>query len=120
MSLLRQNLGRGYCGRGCFWDGRTCRAACDSSWRRAPRRGSGWQHGRPRRRLRHPVTLFGSDFRAWELTDSLLHPPGTRAPIGGHEAAEGGDEVAGAEVVEAGFGVAFFAGEFVGQRSMLN
>jgi hypothetical protein len=33
--------------------------------------------------------------------------------IGRHEAAEGGGVVAGAEVVEAGFGVAFFGGEFV-------
>src|SRR2546430_1267709 len=31
--------------------------------------------------------------------------------IGGHEAAEGGGVIAGAEVVEAGFGVAFLAGE---------
>ena len=36
---------------------------------------------------------------------------GTLAPVGGHEAAEIGGVVAGAEVVEAGFGVAFFAGE---------
>ena len=34
--------------------------------------------------------------------------------IGAHEAAQGGGIVAGAEIVEAGFGVAFFAGERVG------
>jgi hypothetical protein len=34
--------------------------------------------------------------------------------IGRHEAAEIGSQVAGLEIVEAGFGVAFFAGEFAG------
>src|SRR5258708_4897490 len=33
--------------------------------------------------------------------------------IRGHEAAHGGGVEAGAEVVETGFGVAFFAGEFI-------
>jgi len=36
------------------------------------------------------------------------------ARVGGHEAAEGGGVVAGAEVVEAGGGVAFFASEVEG------
>ena len=36
-----------------------------------------------------------------------------------HEAAEGGGVVAGAEVVEVGFGIAFFAGEFVGEKCVL-
>jgi len=34
-------------------------------------------------------------------------------PIGRYKAAQTGGVVAGTEVVEAGFGVAFFAGEFV-------
>ena len=54
--------------------------------------------------------------------------PGLRIPwvlalpnfVRGHEAAEGGGVVASAEVVEARFGVAFFAGEFVGHRHMLD
>ena len=39
---------------------------------------------------------------------------GDGGPVGGEEAAHRGGIVAGAEVVEIGFGVAFFAGEFVG------
>jgi hypothetical protein len=40
-------------------------------------------------------------------------------PIGRHEAAEGGGVETSTEVVQAGFGVAFFAGEFVGERRVL-
>jgi hypothetical protein len=34
--------------------------------------------------------------------------------VRGHEAAQGGRIEAGAEIIQAGFGVAFFGGEFVG------
>ncbi len=40
-------------------------------------------------------------------------------PIGRHKASETGSVVPGPEVVESGFGIAFFAGELVGHKRMM-
>ena len=52
--------------------------------------------------------------RLWIVQVGVGDWGGDGGPVGGEEAAHGGGIVAGAEVVEIGFGVAFFAGEFVG------
>src|SRR5690348_7944058 len=49
-----------------------------------------------------------------EIKRLRVFPPLARTVVGGHEAAEVGGVEAGAEIVEASFGVAFFAGEVGG------
>src|SRR5713226_7622776 len=75
--------------------------------------------------LKAAVTLLDTGVSSWIgviqriVTDVAIEIPALRVGgilvavgiIGTHETAEGGTEVAGAEVVEAGFGVAALAGE---------